>query len=135
MDSAAVRGDDLVGADGEVNMHALDMAMGGAQVATPGQPFAAAAARAPAPMMAPKKTVASIANAIAQTLPKDAEGCMSGADVRPVLMKTGLQIAALGKVWMDVDSTQRGKVDTDQLGLILSLIAQVQKLHTPASCN
>jgi len=131
MDSAAVRGDDLLDANGEVNMSALDMAMGSATVAAPAAMAGSAAARAPAPMLAPKKTVQSIAGSIAATLPKDAEGCMSGADVRPVLMKTGLQIAALGKVWMDVDDSQRGKVDTDQLALILSLIAQVQNGGVP----
>jgi hypothetical protein len=136
MDSAAARGD-LIDANGEVDMSALDQAMsGGMSMAAPAavpaaDPFAGAQARAPAPMLAPKKTLQSLATQIAQTLPKDAEGCMSGAAVRPVLMKCGLQIAQLGQVWMDVDSTQRGKIDVDQLGMILGLITQIQAGGTP----
>jgi len=126
MDSAAARGD-VMDADGEVNMDALNGIMA---TMGPGTTGASAAARAPAPMLpppAPKKTLKSQAQQIFDTLPKDEENCLSGAAVRPVLMKSGLEIAMLGKVWMDVDSTRRGKIDLGQLGLMLGMIYQVQQ--------
>ena len=41
-------------------------------------------------------------------------------------MKSGLSIGDLGKIWMEVDQSRRGKVDCDQLALILGLMGQAQ---------
>lgn len=60
-------------------------------------------------------------------MPKDDEQCLSGTDVRPVLMRSGLDINTLGQIWMEVDIDRRGKIDFDQLGLILGLISQSQR--------
>lgn len=56
---------------------------------------------------------------------KDHEDCLGGADVRPVLMKSGLEVGILGRIWMEVDQARRGKIDLDQLALVLGMISQV----------
>jgi hypothetical protein len=122
MDSAAARGI-VEDEGGESDVAALSSSMatlGSGATAT------APAARAQAPVR-PKKTLKSQAQQIFDSLPKDEENCLSGAAIRPVLMKSGLEIAMLGKVWMDVDSTRRGKIDLGQLVLMLGLIYMVQQ--------
>eukprot|EP00053_Salpingoeca_punica_P011361 m.101345 g.101345 ORF g.101345 m.101345 type:complete len:637 (-) comp15658_c0_seq1:477-2387(-) len=64
---------------------------------------------------------------IFESLPRDAEDCISGVDVRPVLMRSGLSTAMLGQIWMEVDLGRKGKIDFEQLGLILGLISQAQE--------
>jgi len=77
-------------------------------------------------MRAPvEKTISSMAEEMFDSLPQD-DGMVGGADVRPVLVGSGLEMAQLGQIWMEVDQERRGKVDVDQLGLILGLIKQVQ---------
>lgn len=39
---------------------------------------------------------------------------------------TGLDVNTLGTIWMEVDNERRGKIDFDQLCLILGLISQAQ---------
>lgn len=79
-----------------------------------------------------KKTIADQAEAIYNDLTPDAEGLLGGADVRPVLMLSGLEMAQLGSIWMEVDQERRGKIDVDQLGLILGMIKQAQNGETPS---
>jgi len=74
----------------------------------------------------PRKTLQSQATAIFSSCTSDAEACVSGAEIRPILMKSGLSIGDLGKIWMEVDQSRRGKVDCDQLALILGLMGQAQ---------
>lgn len=98
-------------------------------------PFAATPAAdpfaAPAPAAAPVKTAASMAQAIFSALPKDDENCLGGNDIRPVLMGSSLEMADLGAVWMEVDQDRRGKIDLEQLAMILCMIQQKQAGQTP----
>jgi len=60
------------------------------------------------------------------SLPLSAAGFLEGKDARPVLMKSGLDMQILGKIWMEIDVEQRGQLDLEQFTLILGLISQVQ---------
>lgn len=77
-------------------------------------------------------TISSLAQTIYESLPQDEEGCLGGADIRPVLLTSGLEMQDLGGIWMEVDQDRRGKIDVDQLGLILGMIAQHQQGETPS---
>lgn len=58
---------------------------------------------------------------------KDGENCISGLELRPHLMKSGLDTSQLGQIWMEVDVDRRGRLDYDQVGLVLGLISMVQQ--------
>ncbi|EGD82107.1 hypothetical protein PTSG_02786 [Salpingoeca rosetta] len=68
-----------------------------------------------------------LAQAIFEMVEQDDEGCLSGQGVRPVLLRSGLDINTLGSIWMEVDNERRGKIDFDQLCLILGMISQAQQ--------
>ena len=46
-------------------------------------------------------------------------------------MGCGLEIADLGAIWMEVDQDRRGKIDQDQLTMVLCMIQQKQAGQTP----
>jgi len=77
-------------------------------------------------------TINSMAQAIYDALPKDDEGLLGGADARSVLTTSGLEMADLGNIWMEVDQDRRGKIDKEQLGLILGMISQKQAGEEPS---
>lgn len=102
----------------------------GAVAAAPGDdPFAVPApAATPA---APVKTATTQAQTIFAALPKDEENCLGGNDIRPVLMGCGLEMADLGAIWMEVDQDRRGKIDLEQLAMIICMIQQKQGGQAP----
>jgi len=86
-------------------------------------------ASAPAPAKIP--AISDLAKKIFDSTPQDAERCLGGAEVRPALLRSGLDVNTLGKVWMEVDNERRGKIDYDQLCLILGMISQAQSGMEP----
>eukprot|EP00730_Choanoeca_flexa_P000580 TRINITY_DN10256_c0_g1_i1.p1 TRINITY_DN10256_c0_g1~~TRINITY_DN10256_c0_g1_i1.p1 ORF type:complete len:580 (+),score=144.33 TRINITY_DN10256_c0_g1_i1:76-1815(+) len=68
-----------------------------------------------------------LAKALFEQAPVDEDNCISGNDARPLLLKSGLEVATLGTIWMEVDSDRLGKLDFDQLVLCLGLISQAQQ--------
>ena len=69
---------------------------------------------------------------------------MGGVDIRPTLLKSGLDTKALGGIWMEIDDERKGKVltvmlvhlqchmrleqiDREQLHMILALISNYQQ--------
>ena len=59
-------------------------------------------------------------------------GLLGGADARAVLTTSGLEMADLGNIWMEVDQDRKGKIDKQQLGLILGMISQKQAGEEPS---
>eukprot|EP00045_Choanoeca_perplexa_P007736 m.71167 g.71167 ORF g.71167 m.71167 type:complete len:570 (-) comp14193_c0_seq1:29-1738(-) len=94
-----------------------------------GDSFEPAAGAAPA---AEGPTLESVAQVIFDQVPVDEESCISGAEARPLLLKSGLEVAMLGTIWMEVDSERRGKLDFDQLVLCLGMISQAQQGQDPS---
>ena len=72
---------------------------------------------------------------------KDEDGFMSGVDIRPTLLKSGLDTKSLGSIWMEIDEERKGKVrprrrrapgsrlqiDREQLHMVLALISNYQQ--------
>ncbi|EDQ87193.1 uncharacterized protein MONBRDRAFT_33367 [Monosiga brevicollis MX1] len=74
-------------------------------------------------------TLSEVAEAIFSELADavDEEDCVGGNDVRPILLRSGLEISMLGSIWMMVDEERRGKLDRQQLIHVLGLISQAQE--------
>eukprot|EP00054_Salpingoeca_dolichothecata_P002889 m.24387 g.24387 ORF g.24387 m.24387 type:complete len:566 (+) comp13373_c0_seq1:251-1948(+) len=71
--------------------------------------------------------IQGLTDAVFQMCVRDNEGLIDGQEVRPILLRSGLDINTLGSIWMEVDQDRRGKIDFDQLGLILGLISMAQQ--------
>ena len=41
----------------------------------------------------------------------DGEGCVDGGQLRPILLESGIDMGALGEIWMQIDVDGRGKLD------------------------
>eukprot|EP00049_Salpingoeca_infusionum_P026412 m.25586 g.25586 ORF g.25586 m.25586 type:complete len:571 (-) comp8736_c0_seq1:200-1912(-) len=52
---------------------------------------------------------------------------LSGAKMRPVMVKTGLANGVLGEIWSMVDVEQTGVINYSQFGYILGLLSQAQR--------
>eukprot|EP00043_Microstomoeca_roanoka_P010217 m.97205 g.97205 ORF g.97205 m.97205 type:complete len:584 (-) comp14821_c1_seq1:152-1903(-) len=76
---------------------------------------------------ADKNPIKALADIIFEMVTADEEGCLGGQDVRPVLLRSGLDVGTLGTIWMEVDSDRRGRIDYDQLCLVLGMISQAQQ--------
>ena len=76
-----------------------------------------------------------------QSTKKDDAGFLSGVDIRPTLLKSGLDTKSLGAIWMEIDEERKGKVhsrrcrtpvtrwqiDREQLHMVLALISNHQQ--------
>ena len=45
-----------------------------------------------------------------QSSKRNADGLISGGDIRPTLLKSGLDTKALATIWMEIDDERRGMV-------------------------
>jgi len=57
----------------------------------------------------------------------DAEGYITGANLRPVLSTTNLPMKVLKDIWALADTTKRGSLDKDELKVAMQLIALAQQ--------
>lgn len=77
------------------------------------------------------QTLQTFSEKIFQNCQKDADNLVSGIEIRPILLKSGLSPKILGAIWKEVDHSHRGKIDCGQLGLILGLISMAQNGKAP----
>jgi len=87
---------------------------------------------APSPLAATNPALLRITEEVFKKLPKDEASCISGADLRPTLLQTGLQPNVLAAIWGQVDGDDSGTVSFEELQVVLGLVSQVQAGNEPS---
>lgn len=101
---------------------AAPAAAAGADPFAPAAPAAAPAAAPPAPTMSFLEMLQKVWTSAGPT-----DGKLGGAQLRPIMMMSGLPNDKLGTIWQMVDDKHEGTMDYKQLGFLLGLIGQQQR--------
>ena len=99
----------------------------------------AAAAPAPAPVAAGGMSLTEIVDKLFGMIAPDADGCLTGAQMMPVMSKCSPPIAQdmLGKIWTVCDDKKTGKLSKLQVMKCFGLMSQAQSggMPNPAELN
>jgi multidrug efflux pump subunit AcrA (membrane-fusion protein) len=70
---------------------------------------------------------AAMAKHLLTTVTKDDVGLVSGQALRELLVRSGLGNGQLGEIWSKADTRELGRLDPDQIVLLLGMIGQAQR--------
>lgn len=106
-------------------------AQGGGGGGSSGDPFATgdpapAPAPAPVPVQQPKHDFLTVLQHV-WTKAGPVDNKLGGAQLRPIMLMSKLENAALGQIWAMVDTEKTGTIDYKQLGFLLGLVGQAQR--------